>query len=405
MSQKSCQDLQMNSDAQKVESSCSVLCGECTFNSIIEMSNGSEALLATFESSSHRDHLHLVVAANCELSASSPSSLTEDACDIYTCRVSKEDTSLLLRQIRDKKCCQLMADSVNKSREDALVFLLKSAERFPSLMVKCVLHRGAPSGRAISSGCDRYVSLTIRETFNGGMVSSVFSCNLHSVQSCQETSLCFTLCCNVSSNDQKWFRWSKLLASSLVSERKRNGELNIETTKQKKELKRWERLQKLMKKELKEGREDMYDRFAIYLNQKNEEIRELKKSLNEHESRSTSNTISKEASAKIVKKSVATTKSFEVNKIEQASQLHDERNDLPLPNNGCIRMLATGQRFTRKHLIENSSDGPSKKKLQANTEHDFHGISGPSQTVANASPTPNVGDINELTSDTSEVLM
>lgn len=57
-----------------------------------------------------------------------------------------------------------MADSVNKSGEDALVFLLKSTERFPSLVVRW----------AISSGCDRYVSLTIRETFNGGMVSNVF---------------------------------------------------------------------------------------------------------------------------------------------------------------------------------------------------------------------------------------
>ena len=404
MSQKPCQDLQMHSDGPKVESSCSVLCRECSFNSIVELSNGNEALLATFESSSSRDHLHLVVAANCELSVSSSSS-TEDACDIYTCRVSKEDTSLLLRQIRDEKCCQIMTDSVDKSGEDALVFLLKSVERFSSLTVRCVLHQGAPNGGAISNGCDRYVSLTIRETFNGGMVSNVFSCNLHSVQSCRETSLCFTLCCNVSRNDQKWFWFSKLLASSLASERKLKDELNIETIKQKKELKRWEKLYKVMKKELKEGREDIYDRFAIYLNQKNEEIRELKKSLKEHESRLTSNTISKEVSAKIVKKSVATTKSFEVNKIEQASQLHDERNDLPLPNDDCIRMLATGQRFTRKHLIENSSDGPSKKKLQANTENGFHGISGPSQTVANASPTPNVGDINELTNNTSEVHM
>ena len=46
-----------------------------------------------------------------------------------------------------------------------------------------MLHQGAPNGGAISSGCDRYVSLTVRETFNGGMVSNVFSCNLHSVQS------------------------------------------------------------------------------------------------------------------------------------------------------------------------------------------------------------------------------
>ena len=55
---------------------------------------------------------------------------------IYTCRVSKEDTSLLLRQIRDEKCCRIMADSVNKSGEDALVFLLKSTERFPNLVVR-----------------------------------------------------------------------------------------------------------------------------------------------------------------------------------------------------------------------------------------------------------------------------
>ena len=114
MSQKPCQDLQMHSDGQKVESSCSVLCGECSFNLIVELSNGNEALLATFESSSRRDHLHLVVAASCELSVSSSSSSPiEDACDIYTCRVSKEDTSLLLRLIRDEKCCQIMADSVN----------------------------------------------------------------------------------------------------------------------------------------------------------------------------------------------------------------------------------------------------------------------------------------------------
>ena len=46
-----------------------------------------------------------------------------------------------------------------------------------------MLHQGAPNGGAISSGCDRYVSLIVRETFNGGMVSKVFSCNLHSVQS------------------------------------------------------------------------------------------------------------------------------------------------------------------------------------------------------------------------------
>ena len=95
MSQKPCHDLQMHSDGQKVESSCSILCGECSINLIVELSNGNEALLATFESSSRRDHLHLVVAANCELSVSSSS--IEDACDIYTCRVSEEDTSLLLR--------------------------------------------------------------------------------------------------------------------------------------------------------------------------------------------------------------------------------------------------------------------------------------------------------------------
>ena len=100
MSQKPCHDLQMHSDGQKVESSCSVLCGECSINLIVELSNGNETVLATFESSSRRDHLHLVVAANCELSVSSSSSSSiEDACDIYiyTCRVSKEDTSLLLR--------------------------------------------------------------------------------------------------------------------------------------------------------------------------------------------------------------------------------------------------------------------------------------------------------------------
>ena len=48
---------------------------------IVVLSNGNEALLATFESSSRRDHLHLVVPANCELSVSSSS--IEDACDIY----------------------------------------------------------------------------------------------------------------------------------------------------------------------------------------------------------------------------------------------------------------------------------------------------------------------------------
>ena len=77
------------------------------------------------------------MTANCELSVSSLSSSSiEDACDIYTYRVSKEDTSLLLRLIRDEKCCQIMADSVNKSGEDALLFLLKSTERFSSLMIR-----------------------------------------------------------------------------------------------------------------------------------------------------------------------------------------------------------------------------------------------------------------------------
>ena len=40
-----------------------------------------------------------------------------------------------------------------------------------------MLHQGAPSG------FDRYVSLTVREMFNGGMVSNIFSYNLHCVQS------------------------------------------------------------------------------------------------------------------------------------------------------------------------------------------------------------------------------